>query len=293
MMDEPPPEASDAVCATHGAFNGPSCPKCDQMDAEEEEKQGWTHTRLVAAVRARYQREGYAFMSNVPSRLGFNSKRYADGIAVGLWESRGFEVVGFEVKASRSDFLRELKDPPKADDIFGYCDRWFLVAANDGIVNVDAGELPSAWGLMVPRGRNLTVVTKAPKLSPQPLERSFLCALLRRAHEQMESKSAQDEAYQRGWEEGRLKGEKTNNGTLYYLRQEHERLKKSVKAFHEKSGIHIDSYDGGQVGAVAKALFEKDFGGLQDNLRRMEQNLTEALGKIREAKEELKGARKP
>jgi hypothetical protein len=96
----------------------------------------------------------------------------------------------------------------------------------------------------------------------------------------------------RGWEEGRLKGEKQQAGTLLYLRQEHERLKKSVEAFHKKSGIRIDSYDGGQTGTLVKALFEKDHGGLQDALRRMEQNLKEALGQVMSAKEELKTVRK-
>lgn len=290
MTDQDVEGAFDATCATHAGFNGPSCPKCDEEDARAEEAEGWTHNRIVAAIGARYEREGYAFMSNVPSNLGWQSKRYADGVAVAMWESRGFAVVGFEAKATRNDFLRELKDPPKADGIYGYCDEWVLAVADKEMVR--DGELPPTWGLMAPRGKNLEFVVRPPKLTPRPLDRPFLCALLRRAHERMNKDSGAVEAHQRGYEEGRLKGTKDNAGTLLYLQREHERLKKNVAAFQGRSGVNID-YDGGPIGASLKALFEKDYGSLQDALRRMEGNLKEALGLVMSAKEELKTARKP
>jgi len=94
-----------------------------------------------------------------------------------LWPSRGLELHGFEIKVSRGDFLRELKAPEKAETIARYCDRWWLVVSDDDIV-LD-GELPPTWGLLVRRGNSLRLKRDAGQLTPIPISRKFLAALLR------------------------------------------------------------------------------------------------------------------
>lgn len=136
---------------------------------------------VMALLRAQYPSErGWAFFEEARNSTGFPRQvRSADGLALGLWPSLGLELQGFEVKVSRGDWLRELKDPSKAAEFQKWCDRWWVVAPA-GIVQ--RAELPPTWGLMeVPeKGRKrLAVTVPAPKLEAQPLDRRFVAALVR------------------------------------------------------------------------------------------------------------------
>lgn len=118
----------------------------------------------------------YACAEHVRSHAGFDASRTADFIAMDLWPSKGLAIHGHEVKVSRSDWLRELASPGKADPFMRYVDRWWLVVADRAIVRDD---LPVGWGLMAVRGGRLIVVTQAPKLRPEPMPRHLLAPLLR------------------------------------------------------------------------------------------------------------------
>lgn len=72
--------------------------------------------------------------------------RRADGIAVSRTRANNFMIVGLEIKASRSDWLAEKKDPRKQEHVIGVVDEFYVVAARKGIVNED--ELPTGWGLL-------------------------------------------------------------------------------------------------------------------------------------------------
>lgn len=73
--------------------------------------------------------------------------RTADAMAMGLWPNTDLELVRLELKVSRSDWLHELKDPTKAEEMKQFCDRWYLVIADESIIKT--GELPAGWGLTV------------------------------------------------------------------------------------------------------------------------------------------------
>lgn len=66
------------------------------------------------------------------------------------------------IKVSRSDFLSELKKPQKAEVISRYCDRWWIVAADRKVAQVD--ELPKTWGLLVAQKNGLRQLKPAPQL---------------------------------------------------------------------------------------------------------------------------------
>jgi hypothetical protein len=133
----------------------------------------------------------WCVMTEVANGTG-SASRYADAIAMNLWPSRGLALHGFEIKVSRGDWLRELKDPAKADLIGAYCDFWWVVTP-EGIVQ--DGELPDGWGLMVPnKGTKLRVVTKASKTTAKSVDRSFVAAMLRRAQDQAPDKLAMEKA---------------------------------------------------------------------------------------------------
>jgi hypothetical protein len=61
-----------------------------------------------AALAKKYPAPEYATFFEVRDAAGFDSKRSADVITVATWPSRGLAIHGFEVKCSRSDWLREL-----------------------------------------------------------------------------------------------------------------------------------------------------------------------------------------
>lgn len=141
-----------------------------------------TEHDLLELLREKHPHKEWAFAAHVRNGTGWTKRvtRTADALALSLWPSRGLELHGFEVKCSRSDWKRELEDPAKAEEIAGYCDRWWIVVSDDKVVR--AGELPPAWGLLVAREGKLVVVTPAPLLpeaARKPLDRSFIAAFAR------------------------------------------------------------------------------------------------------------------
>ena len=140
----------------------------------------WTEAALTVALREKYQPPTFAFLPQVADGTGSNKSRTADAIVMGLWPSRGLDIIGFEIKVSRSAWLQELKKPAKAESIARFCDQWYVVVADVGIVK--DGELPSAWGLMAPRGNGkLWTHKEAPMKEAEPITRRFLAAILRNA----------------------------------------------------------------------------------------------------------------
>ncbi len=138
---------------------------------------------VLTALRKRYAPPAWALLEEVRNAAGFSANRSADAIAMSLWPSRGLEVHGFEVKASRNDWLRELNAPEKAEAVSKYCDRWWLVVEDEALVR--DGELPPTWGLLALRRKGLVSVREAPaREGVEPIGRHFLAALLRRATEQ-------------------------------------------------------------------------------------------------------------
>jgi hypothetical protein len=136
-----------------------------------------TAHEVMEAMRRRYPSPEYAILENVPNAVGGGSRR-ADALIMGLWRSRGIDLSGFEIKVSRSDVLRELRDPAKADTIADYCDFWWLVVGDPKIAKVE--EVPGPWGLLVADGSSLVVAKKAERLpKPKPIDRRFLAAILR------------------------------------------------------------------------------------------------------------------
>lgn len=97
-----------------------------------------------------------------------DSSRRADAVHIGLWQSRGAGRIDVcEIKTSRSDFLRELADPAKAEAWWPYCTAFWLVVPHISIAGPD--DLPHGWGLMVPsgRGRRFKVLVKPQERTPR------------------------------------------------------------------------------------------------------------------------------
>jgi hypothetical protein len=141
-----------------------------------------TERVMLDALHARYNgRYGngprYAVAEHVRSHCSFDARRTADFVAMDLWKSGRLDLHGHEVKVSRSDWLRELKQPEKAAEFIPYMNRWWLVIADAAMVR--AGELPAGWGMIVLAGPVLRVVKHAPRRDAKPLTPTRLAGLLR------------------------------------------------------------------------------------------------------------------
>lgn len=154
------------------------------MKLKPKEQKKFNTDAVKSALRKRYAYPAWAFLEEVRDAAGYDATRSADGIAMSLWKSRGLELQGFEIKASRSDWLKERDSPEKAEAISRYCDRWWLVVSDPSIVK--DGELPPSWGLLALQGNASRVSLKTIKEAPvnsgvTPLSRTFLATLLKRA----------------------------------------------------------------------------------------------------------------
>lgn len=206
---------------------------------------------ILDRLEKRYSAPHWVFLRELRNDTGFQSTRPADALAVGIYHSRGQHIVGFEKKVSRADWLRELKEPQKAEAIAQFCDQWFVVVPEVEIVGI--GELPSTWGLLHVVGNKINTVQAAPKLSPRPIDRGMLAAIIERSIEQA------IKPYQISEEEKRdaaLSAEFERGMQAAARQYEHlAELKEQVKQFEEASGIHINQYGGGkELGEIVKAV---------------------------------------
>lgn len=120
-----------------------------------------TH-EMIAALHRRYpQNKGK--WANV---VEFES---IDFLSVACWPSLKYVVHGHEVKVSRSDWLRELKNPAKSLRNMPMCDMWWLVAPK-GVAKEE--ELPPRWGFLEHNGYSFWCVRQAELLRPPLTRRS-------------------------------------------------------------------------------------------------------------------------
>jgi hypothetical protein len=194
------------------------------------------HARLM--MRKRFAAPEWALLEEVAPSTG-GGTRYADAVAINLWQSRGHAVHGFEVKVSRGDWLRELKQPEKAEPVFRYCDYWSIVAPK-GVVK--DGELPPTWGLFELRESGIVQVVDGPKLEAVALTRAFFASLIRRGHEQIEAIAAAKNRLSEMQAAGDF--EKRVDERVKQRTRDHERLLKRVEDFSKATGLSLDEYNG-------------------------------------------------
>lgn len=159
--------------STTSAGGGPKKPSAKHI----------TTDAVRAAMAHRWKAPDHSLVWEVGDGTGARHTRSADAVIMGLWPSRHNLLEGVEIKVHRSDWLRELKAPEKAEAIARFCDRWWI-HATPGVVLPE--ELPPNWGLRVYDGRIWKTAVEAPPLAPVPPTRPFLAALLRRSDQQNE-----------------------------------------------------------------------------------------------------------
>lgn len=206
-------------------------------------------------LRGRHDPQAWAYFEEVPNGTGSNKTRSADAIAMSLWPSRGLELHGYEIKSSRSDWVRELKEPAKAEAFYGWCHYWWLVVSDDTIVK--EGELPSTWGLLSVKNGKMRVVKDAPLNEHlKPLNYSILAGILRVLVRTTTPTSAIQEridtAHTQGVEAGKRSIKYESDGALRRVKE----LEQTIKDFEERSGVVIDRWNTGRIGEAVKMVMQ-------------------------------------
>lgn len=230
-----------------------------ETDDESEEMQldeltKVTTPALESMLREKYQRDRYALFFDVPDAVSLDARRRIDAVAVGIWRSVGRKVEAFELKVSRSDWLRELKQVDKADSVLKLCDHFWLVTGDPSVAKLE--EIPACWGWMTATKHGLRIQRPAPRL---PTDRDnmpweFTLGLLRKLQDNLlaspdvaakiaEELKQRDDYHKHALD--RLEGR---------VSKDYQSLKKAVAEFEEASGVTIRSYNAGDIGEAVKAL---------------------------------------
>lgn len=130
-----------------------------------------TSDDVLALLRRHYLPEGRPpgglFAPEIQSPDG---RRRADllWVPTSMAGRRSDNIIGHEIKVSRSDVISELNDPTKADSWAQFCTRWWLVVPSADLI--EGLSIPDMWGVMAPpsgrRTRSMTIVREAPRLTP-------------------------------------------------------------------------------------------------------------------------------
>lgn len=138
--------------------------------------------------------ERWLFLTGVATNAGFvdTSKdglkgRYIDAFAIALWPSTKFERVAYEIKVSRSDFLRELDNPTKRAAAVYLSNRFYFALA-PGVLKDDDLLRPDlqACGLLeIQESGAITEYRKAVSREAWPMPETFIVSLLRNARDQV------------------------------------------------------------------------------------------------------------
>lgn len=193
-------------------------------------------------LQAHYPSNAYCLLKEVRNGAGFDADRSADWIAISTWPSRGLHIHGIEQKVSRADWLKELKQPAKADAFFHYCHYWWLLTSDESIVK--EGELPDGWGWKCVRNGKITIKKEAKFLNPVALPFGIIVSMLKRASDRSEytlSSSIQDKIkaeYDRGFK----------SCEASYLRRKDPAIEnaKIIEDFKKETGLDLKGWRGGK-----------------------------------------------
>lgn len=156
----------------------------DKVGAEEK-KFRWSESLVIKAVADSHYQQPWLVLPKFRPGTGTGtwSEKEFDCFCFHPWPSMMFQRHVIEAKISRSDFLKEVKDPLKKRSGL-YCSNYFWFAAPPGVVR-NLEEVPPNCGYyQVGRGPGGSLVSKvvipAPELCDEPPTWNFLAAAVRR-----------------------------------------------------------------------------------------------------------------
>lgn len=258
------------------------------MEKQSRKGSAVNTAEIRVALREKYQPPEYAVLEEVRNQTGFSvgRQRTADMLVMGLWPSRGLHLHGIEIKSSRQDWAKELKDPGKAEEIARFCDYWWLAVGDKNIVK--DGELPATWGLLAPRGNKMVVVKEAEKFEPQSISRPFLAAIMRKLHEGSATTQQIETAKKKAADEAVEKHVREHEKWHKYETEQNEKDRELIRRFNELTGIRLSSFNCEKVAVAVKTVydggldfFEKRLAGINRELSELFQKSSSSLEGVR------------
>ena len=248
-----------------------------------------SETKLSAwqVLRDKFPAGEYVLIQEVSDASGHARSRSLDFMIINLWQSRGLAVTGIERKSNRGDWLKELKQPAKQENHFKYCDYFYLLTDKDGVAKLE--EIPANWGWYhINKNGMLKTLKPAPKLSSIPIERSLMCAMLRRAaskdnYVHIDSIQEKIKIYAENIHQQR-------NSQLESEAKAYNHLKKMVDEFELASGIRISHAWGDNakdMGNAVRLIMNGESLNHTAGLRRLEQNAKSIHEAIKKNLDEL------
>lgn len=240
----------------------------------------FSEDQLTRRLAERYPAPQYAFLPQVRNSTGYSMRRRirtADALALSLWASRGLEMHGFEIKTFRADWVNELKNPEKAEDIASFCHRWWIVAPAN---LVREGELPSNWGLLVTKGSGLVCKKDAPVLKPKQIDYAMLAGILRNVTGTMIPRID----IQKQIDEARKDGIDSEKDRAKYVRDDFAALQKRVREFEQASGVEIGgrySYtNAAEMGRAVKFVLDHGVENVRKHMKYAKDSLLRVVASI-------------
>ena len=234
--------------------------------------------QVIEKLKAHFPKDkGFVFLEQVANSTGFAS-RFADAIAMNVWKSR-FEIIGLEVKVSRSDWRNEIKQPAKADKIFQYCDSWFI-ATPEGVIR--DGELPKGWGWLEVKNDKVFVRTPPVRNVHKALDDFFVASVIRRCLEQATPEADLKNAEAVGYRLGQESVRESCGYEAKQIREEFDRYKKCIRDYEAASGLNFQQgWSGGQrIGEAVRMVLSGEHLQVKNRLTSLRAFIDEALQKL-------------
>jgi hypothetical protein len=246
-------------------------------------------SEVMKLLRAKYSPPAAALIEEVRDGTGYSTAgRLMDAMGFGLWPSRGLEIHGFEIKVYRNDWLRELKQPAKAESFYKFVDRWYILAGGDDVVKVE--ELPKTWGLMIAKGDKLRTVVEAPIKKATPCSRIFMMAIIRRITESYVPKGRVDEIVAT---QVAQKVEDAVHNAVYgrdALQRSNDTLTATIADFEKRSGVRITEWNREKIGDAVRIVAEHGAEKIIDQYGYLSRRMAELAKEIAIATDEARAA---
>lgn len=220
----------------------------------KEPIQFYTEGDICGQIRGAYQQPAWVVLPSLRDSTGWAGRgQTADAVAFGTWPSRGFKIIGFEIKSYRGDWLRELKNPAKAEAFALYCDEWWIVGTE---AVIKAEEVPDVWGWATPTPRGLKRIKEPKPITPQEIDRVFLMAIMRNVGQNYTPTREVKEAIDQKVNEELDRRNGSAELELKYTKETVAELRKKIEDFEKAAGFEISTwkFESSQIGALVKEI---------------------------------------
>lgn len=157
-----------------------------RAEFEEQGKHDWElyeKTELVyRSIRKRHLGFGWVFLTEVRTQTGGWNENYIDALAFALWHSLKYERVAYEVKISRSGWLKELKKPTKCKVAMDYSHRFWFALPIGIVEDRDLTLITDGCGVLeVHNDGEIKIRKRAERREASDMPITFIASLLRNA----------------------------------------------------------------------------------------------------------------